>query len=143
VGAPGQLGAAADDAGGRRGRARPGAARVRALLVGQAPSRSSEGRPAFDGRSGRRIAELMGTPALALPAVNLIEEWPGPGAGKGDAFPMHRARRGAASPRASLGALGDVPDLPGRRGRAGRGGGAVRARGRAAALLGRGGGPRG
>lgn len=63
--------------------------------MGQAPSRAS-GPVAFDGRSGRRVAELCGAPELPFRAVNLVERWPGPSrGGKGDAFPMDQARRGA------------------------------------------------
>jgi uracil-DNA glycosylase len=67
------------------------------VLVGEAPSRDTEGLPPFSGRSGARLAELLGEdPAEAFALENLLRRWPGPaGSGKGSAFPLGPARKGA------------------------------------------------
>lgn len=68
---------------------------MRALIVGQAPSRATDGQPPFSGRSGERLARLLGvTPAElgdVAELVNLVERWPGK-RGRGDAFPIVEAR---------------------------------------------------
>lgn len=72
---------------------------MRAMLVGQAPSRDTDGRPPFTGRSGRRLAELAGVTYEDLPRVfelrNVFDRWPGRD-GRGDAFPAREARRRAS-----------------------------------------------
>jgi hypothetical protein len=69
-------------------------------LVGQAPSRETDGLGAFRGRCGRRLADLAGLTLDGLheaaDAVNLLGRWPGR-AGRGDAFPMAEARAAAAA----------------------------------------------
>lgn len=76
------------------------------LVVGQAPSRDTDGHAPFTGRSGRRLAGLLGVDALHdhVLVLNLVERWPGK-AGKGDAFPMAEARETA-------GAVLALPDEP-------------------------------
>lgn len=72
---------------------------MKPLIVGQAPSRLSDPREPLSGRSGRRLAALCGMDLdgflAAFERVNLIGSHPGKAAGKGDAFPMARARRAA------------------------------------------------
>jgi uracil-DNA glycosylase len=72
------------------------------VLVGEAPSRSSDPKRPFDGWSGRKLAEYAGFGGyeeLAANArlVNVLQRWPGEGfAGeKGSRFPIARARRAA------------------------------------------------
>lgn len=70
------------------------------VLVGQAPSRETDGEVPFSGRSGRRIAELIGIRHAELgdrfALANVFDSWPGPSPhGKGDAFPMAEARLAA------------------------------------------------
>ena len=69
------------------------------LIVGQAPSKDTDGRPPFSGRSGKRLAELLGVPHECLGELfdlaNLVPTFPGK-QGKGDAFPMDVARANAA-----------------------------------------------
>ena len=64
------------------------------VLVGQAPSKDTEGRSPFSGRSGKRIAELMDIPhnelAHHFALANILDYWPGKH-GKGDAFPLSDA----------------------------------------------------
>lgn len=74
---------------------------TRTLIVGQAPSASAGHRRAFDGRSGARLAELMGIPHADMlkrfDTVNLIPVFPGKERrARGDRFSMREARRGAA-----------------------------------------------
>ncbi len=68
----------------------------RPLLLGEAPSRSTEGAPPFSGRSGERLRELAGVDRLdeAFSVANLLDRWPGRD-GKGSAFPLDEARRAA------------------------------------------------
>lgn len=65
------------------------------LIVGQAPSRKAG---QFRGRSGRRLAALLGVEheklEVLFDVVNLIPHFPGKD-GKGDAFPMNEARDAA------------------------------------------------
>lgn len=67
---------------------------ARVLLVGQAPSRGSDGLPAFCGRSGAFLARLVGLPRAdflrRVEAVNLLPAWPGR-FGRGDLFPAASA----------------------------------------------------
>ena len=67
--------------------------RSRILLIGQAPSRTSQGKQPFSGKSGKRLAELAGISQKDLrryfKMVNVLDYWPGRG-GKGDAFPTGR-----------------------------------------------------
>lgn len=77
------------------------------VLLGQAPSRDTDGGEPFSGRSGRRIAELMGIEHHELgkrfALANVFDRWPGPsGRGKGDAFPVKRARTLACAMRQGL-----------------------------------------
>lgn len=72
---------------------------MRALIVGEAPARTTVGRPAFHGPTGRKIAALAGIADVrdGFDAVNLLDRWPGPSVGKGSAFPLDRARAAAES----------------------------------------------
>ena len=74
------------------------AAPHRILLVGQAPSRYGDPDKPFDGRSGKRLAELAGVDQLesVMDMMNLINEWPGKN-GKGDDFPFEEASQAAAN----------------------------------------------
>lgn len=75
----------------------------RALIVGQAPSASSDPAEPLSGMSGRRLASLCCLPfgefLGAYDRVNLIDAFPGK-LSKGDAFPIGEARLGAALIRA-------------------------------------------
>lgn len=69
-------------------------ARRRLLLIGQAPSRTSDPTRPFSsaGRSGRRLIALSGLSEeeffARVQAINLVDQWPGRKAnGHGDAFP--------------------------------------------------------
>lgn len=69
---------------------------MKLLVVGQAPSARTIGRPPLSGPSGVKLARLVGASALsdiAEPA-NLLPSFPGK-RGKGDAFPMGPAREAA------------------------------------------------
>ena len=77
--------------------------------VGEAPKAGELGDwPALHGPSGDRLARICDfVDAAALFAgsatVNVFDEWPGPAkSGKGDAFPMRRARRLADEMRAGM-----------------------------------------
>jgi len=66
-------------------------------LVGQAPSRRSDGKEAFPkgARSAKRLSTLIGGDVRRLfDAENLLDRWPGK-AGKGDSFPIEIARKKA------------------------------------------------
>lgn len=72
------------------------------LIVGEAPSRSSDPKRPFDGYSGKKLAEYAGLSGYeelshAFRLRNLMQRWPGVGhAGeKGSRFPMVRAKRAA------------------------------------------------
>ncbi len=74
----------------------------RIVIVGEAPSRSSDPLRPFSGASGRTLAKLAGLSGyieLSYEAtlVNVLRRWPGKGfAGeKGSRFPLPRARRAA------------------------------------------------
>lgn len=84
----------------------------RPVLIGQAPARTSEGRGAFRGPSGERLARILGVSIEALlgavDARNLLDHYPGAHetATSGDAFPLDEARAAAAAM---------LPDLHNRR----------------------------
>jgi hypothetical protein len=72
--------------------------RTKVLLIGQAPSRSGAGCAPFAAgrRSGRRLDAAAGFDLVSsVDAMNLLRSFPGK-EGKGDAFPLDRARRAAA-----------------------------------------------
>jgi uracil-DNA glycosylase len=64
------------------------------MFIGQAPSRITEGSPAFTGNTGRKIAALMGISHADFLArfdgTNLLEHYPGK-SGRGDAFDVRLA----------------------------------------------------
>lgn len=64
------------------------------LIVGQAPSRSSDPRRAFSGKSGAKLAALVGD-LSNFELTNLLDYWPGKN-GKGDHFPRDEAKSNAA-----------------------------------------------
>lgn len=70
------------------------------LFVGQAPAQRDDPREPLSGRSGRRLASLMGVPLIDFmiryDRANLIDRWPGHYGG-GDAFPRRQARDGAVT----------------------------------------------
>ncbi len=79
-----------------------------ALIVGQAPAKNDDPLRPLCGKSGRRIAEMMGDFPNLIPThhdimmatfdrANLLDYWPGSASGKGDKFPMDEARREAAA----------------------------------------------
>lgn len=72
---------------------------MRVVLLGQAPSRGTEGAAPFSGQSGRRLAELAGLEHRDFGSVfelrNVINWWPGSAGKKGDRFPMAVARERA------------------------------------------------
>lgn len=77
----------------------------RLVIVGQAPSRSSDPDRPFSGRSGARLRDLLGAGAIERAEKrNLLPRYPGRGAkaGKGDAFPRKAASQAAASLLTSL-----------------------------------------
>lgn len=78
----------------------------RIVIVGEAPSRSSDPNRPFDGASGRTLAALAGLSGYEelrrrTELRNVLSRWPGTGhAGeKGSRFPIPRARRAAAKMR--------------------------------------------
>jgi len=68
---------------------------MKPLLIGQAPSRTSDPARPWSGRAGRILAELAGVShehfLRLVEPVNLLRCWPG-AATKGDSFPMAKAR---------------------------------------------------
>jgi len=74
---------------------------VKPLIIGQAPARGNDGKPPFSGRSGARLAELIGVTKNGLytgdvlpeyfDLVNLLPAWQGK-QGKGDVFDMKTAK---------------------------------------------------
>lgn len=60
----------------------------KAVLIGQAPSASTDGKPPFVGRSGKRLARWTGVDNLrdVFDLYNLVPSWPGK-QGKGDKVP--------------------------------------------------------
>ena len=76
---------------------------MRPLLVGQAPSRTSDPRRPLEGKGApARLAGLLGMRAEDLNRsfrrMNVLDEWPGR-CGKGDAFPAGLAREAAKKVR--------------------------------------------
>ena len=75
------------------------------LLIGQAPSRDTDGMPPFSGRSGKRIAMLMGIShdelRVRFALANILDSWPGK-QGNGDAFPLELARKRGWQARTAL-----------------------------------------
>jgi len=66
------------------------------IIVGQAPSRTTDGALALSGRCGEKLAQLAGFEnaeqlARAARLVNLVDRYPGT-AGKGDYFPRRLGR---------------------------------------------------
>lgn len=79
------------------GRLISGGADYKAIIVGQAPSRSSDPDRPLDGTSGRRLANLLGLTVDEMmqrfKCINLIDFYPGRSPeGKGDNFPRDEAR---------------------------------------------------
>lgn len=77
------------------------------LLVGEAPSATSDPRRPLEGRTGAKLAALAGMSMEAFgrrfALANLLHAYPGPGAsGKGSAFPDEEARVAASQLRALL-----------------------------------------
>jgi uracil-DNA glycosylase len=72
---------------------------TRPLIIGEAPSRTAGAARALDGRSGERLARLLGVGLDQLlerfETANLLERWPGPAGRKGAAFPARMAREAA------------------------------------------------
>lgn len=68
------------------------------MLIGQAPSKGTEGKTPFSGESGRRIEGMAKIDAGALSGHyalrNALDYYPGGAKGKGDAFPSEPAREG-------------------------------------------------
>lgn len=64
------------------------------LLVGEAPARGNDDQPAFTGRSGQFLTDLIGIPVLAaFDCRNLLERYPGAHeSGKGARFNIAEAR---------------------------------------------------
>lgn len=81
--------------------------RLLPILVGEAPSRDTEGLPPFSGRSGARLEELLGRPLRErFVVVNVLGRWPGrQGSEKGSAFPT-ATRGGVLLGQAFAAALG-------------------------------------
>ena len=71
---------------------------LRLLMIGQAPSRETDGLPPFVGKCGKFLAELMGMTQDEMLAAhdfrNVLGKWPGKGI-NGDRFPMAEAREAA------------------------------------------------
>lgn len=76
------------------------------IIVGQAPSRTSAGNPAFSGKSGPRLAEMLGVEHRDLwklfEVVNVLDFYPGPDAWGGDVFPLEAAKTRAAAMKSSF-----------------------------------------
>jgi hypothetical protein len=65
-------------------------------IVGQAPGRTSDPDRPLEARNSReRLEHLLSVSLDECHVVNLLSKYPGPAAGKGDLFPLHRARRAA------------------------------------------------
>jgi hypothetical protein len=68
------------------------------VLVGQAPSKETEGALPFSGRCGPKLAGLLGVQHEDLwskfEVVNVLDHFPG-SAGRGDSFPISEARERA------------------------------------------------
>ncbi len=80
----------------------------RTILLGEAPGRGFDDRPAFSSKSGVFLSELMGLNVQqTFVCHNLLSEWPGQSSGKGAAFPLAEAR---AAGEALMKRLHDVPN---------------------------------
>lgn len=68
-------------------------------FIGQAPSRDTDGKLPFSGRSGKKLAALMGMSheefGRRFVFMNVLDYFPGKN-GKGDAFPMAEAKAKAS-----------------------------------------------
>lgn len=70
---------------------------MKPLIIGQAPARGNDDKPAFHGKSGARLAQLAGVGTTGedllyhFDTVNLLPRWPGK-VGKGDVFDMKVAK---------------------------------------------------
>lgn len=71
-----------------------------ALIIGQAPAQHDDPSMPITGRTGRRLADLMGIPfeqyLCTFDRANLLDRWPGKH-GPGDAFPKVEALSGGVS----------------------------------------------
>jgi uracil-DNA glycosylase len=83
---------------------------MKTLIIGQAPSRETVGKPAFSGKSGPKFAELLGVAHEDLwstfDVVNVIDFFPGQSKDptkRGDAFPYFEAKKRAEAMRPALG----------------------------------------
>jgi uracil-DNA glycosylase len=78
---------------------------MRALFIGQAPSKETDGLEPFVGRSGKFLAALMGLTHEEMleqhDFINILNAWPGAGSG-GDLFPIDEAKRKACELLPSL-----------------------------------------
>jgi uracil-DNA glycosylase len=81
---------------------------VRLTLIGQAPSRETDGKPPFTGRCGAFLAGLMGTTQERMledhEFLNVLDRFPGKGI-NGDLFPRDKAE---------IAARGILPSLRGK-----------------------------
>ncbi len=80
---------------------------MRVILVGRAPSRSSDPSRPFQGTaSGRHLLKLSGLQPeqfwKAFEARNLLDYWPGPAGRQGDRLPAREARSAALELRPQL-----------------------------------------
>lgn len=70
--------------------------RTRPLIIGEAPSRTSDPRRPVTGRCGETLADFAGLSlaefSRAFARANVFDEWPGSAGLKGDAFPIVHAR---------------------------------------------------
>lgn len=72
---------------------------MRVTIIGQAPGKKKTGMRAFEGTCGDRLARVAGLDGheelhRKASVINLLDRWPGK-AGKGDAFPMRKAKKAA------------------------------------------------
>ena len=71
---------------------------MRALFIGQAPSKETDGLEPFVGRCGKFLAALMGLTHEEMleqhDFINIFDSWPGAGTG-GDLFSINEAKRKA------------------------------------------------
>lgn len=79
---------------------------MKAVIIGQAPSSTSDPSVPLSGKSGKFLAKLAGVPFEKLgdvfERVNVLNEHPGNAKKKGDKFPMRLARPAAAALKPSL-----------------------------------------
>lgn len=78
---------------------------MKLTMIGQAPSRETNGKPPFTGKCGVFLASLMGISQEEMLAqhemLNVLDYWPGKGLG-GDKFPMPLAKIAARKMLESL-----------------------------------------